>query len=357
MADVFDYLRWRGDLSFENDPVNPVDALIFAALSYLQLPKEMEGGAERSYTIQEMAAGFFDQEDIDSRCISRNDYRLLEQAAATERFGACMLTFYRDILNEEEDTQFAAESWLLPGGTVVLAFRGTDNTITGWKEDFNMSYRSVVPSQKMAMEYAREVLHSFAGKAVFTGHSKGGNLAKFAAANIGVKLRKRIAAVYNMDGPGFPEGQLKRSGYQAMLPVMHSYVPQSSVIGMLMEHREDTTIVHSTQLGIMQHDLYSWQLLGRDFERRQELTHDAVFFNDTIRAWADSMDETQRSRVVEVVFGLIKAGGVKNTSELLKPATVYKYLKMLSSDDDTRRAVAEDLQNLLHYAAHHENNG
>lgn len=344
MANVSDYLTWRGDLPFETDGLNAVDALIFANFSYLQLPMPVRS----EMTIREFSQSFFDQDNLEQRCIFADDYRLLEQALETRRFSSCRMVCYRDVLINEEDTQFAAETWILSDGTLVLAFRGTDNTITGWKEDFNMSYLKVVPSQRMALEYTREVLGSYGGPAILTGHSKGGNLAMFAAANVGQKYRSRIQAVYNMDGPGFLPEVVETEGYQAILPKLHTFIPQSSLIGMLLEHREETTIIHSTQLGLMQHNLHSWQVCGNRFETRDVLTAESIFLTNTVRAWVNSMDDTRRSRVVEEIFGLIEAGGAKNTADLLKPATIYKYLKSLSADENARRAVAEDLHNLLH---------
>lgn len=353
MPNISDYLDWRGDLPFTADGLNEVDALFFACLSYLHLPAAMKEQAG-TIPISGFAQMFFDQDNIDMLCVSRGDYQLLEKAVSTRRFGSCRMGFYRDILLEEDCTQFAAEVWTAPGMPAVIAFRGTDNTITGWKEDFRMSYCPEVPAQRMALEYAREAMERYPGNVVFTGHSKGGNLAIYAAAGLEESLQRRILAVYNMDGPGFHPEFLERPGYLRILPAVRTYLPQSSVVGQLLERREEPVILHSVNLGFLQHELHSWQVLGNHFELRDSLTQESLAFSDTVRAWVAATDEAQRGRVVEEIFDLIEAGEVKTTDAILKPAAVYKYLRTLHADDERRHAVSEDLHALVHFAAHHK---
>lgn len=348
MATIADYLNWRGDLSFAADGLNEVDALIFACLSYLQLPAHIRFDGE--YSLRELADAFFDQPNIEERCIYKNDYLCLEDALKTVRFNGCRMFGYRDVLDEKHHAQFSAQSWHLPDGTLVLAFRGTDNTITGWREDFNMSFQTVVPAQQMALQYAREILKANHGNAVFTGHSKGGNLAVFAAMGLEESLQERITAVYNMDGPGFEAPVLDWPGYRAILPAIHTIIPQSSVVGLLLDRVEEPIIVHSDARGIMQHDLHSWQVMGNRFERRSSLTADSVFLRDAIRRWLDSTDDTERSRFVTELFGVVEAGQAKKTGDLVKPASVYKFLRTLSADEDSRRVISAELQNLVHAA-------
>lgn len=353
MANIADYLNWRGDLSFLTDGFNEVDALIFACLSYLMLPPYIRFEAE--YSFKEFADAFFDQPDIDERCIYKNDYLLLENALKTERFSACRMFGYRDVLMEDRHAQFSAESWRLPDGTLVLAFRGTDRTITGWREDFNMSFQTVVPAQQMALQYAREILQAHPGNAVFTGHSKGGNLAVFAAMGLEDSLQERITAVYNMDGPGFEAQLLDTPGYGAVLPKIRTIIPQSSVVGLLLDRVEEPIIIHSDALGIMQHDLHSWQVMGTHFVRRESLTADSVFLRDAVHRWLEAMDDSEKSQFVTELFGAVEAGQAKNTADLIKPKSVYKFLRTLSSDEDSRRVIAAELQNLVRAALHDKN--
>lgn len=346
MANIFDYLSWRGDLTFRADRVNAVDALIFSAFSYLKLPPYMQKLLAPA-DIQEVARAFFDQDDIEDKCVCLQDCRLIEEAMKTVRYGSIRLISYEDVLDDEADTQFSGETWALEDGTLVIAFRGTDNTLVGWKENFNMSYQPVVAAQVLALTYTRRILETYPGDVILTGHSKGGNLAVFAGSGVGEKYAGRIRRIYSMDGPGFSPSFLENPGYLRICDRIISIVPQSSVVGMLLEHKAPTYIVYSNQVGIMQHDLYSWQVVGKRFETRSELTSDAKFVNHTIMRWVYSMEESERSRVVDEIFELAKAGGVESTKDLLHPKTIRLYLQTLGSDEAKRKAVAADFQKLL----------
>lgn len=346
MANIFDYLVWRGDLSFHADVLNPVDALIFAALSYLKLPQRMQS-LSSPVSIRETAEAFFDQDKIEDKCVCSQDCRLIEQVINTHRFGNIQLISYRDVLDDRADTQFSAQTWRLNEDLIVIAFRGTDNTIVGWKENFNMSYQPVVAAQTLALTYTREILETFSGDVILTGHSKGGNLAVFAGVGVGEKGARRIRQIYSMDGPGFTSSFFDNPGYMRMCDKITNIVPQSSVVGMLLEHKAPNYIAYSNQVGILQHDLYSWQVIGKDFEFRQELTAEAKFTNRVLKRWVNSLEESERSRIVEEVFDLIKDSGAESSKELLQPKTIRRYLQTLGSNEAKRKAVASDLQKLL----------
>ena len=205
MADLFDYLKWRGDLSFTKDPPNPVDALIFSALSYISFGDSM---AERPYipiSLEDASEEFLKRTDIQENVRVKTDMSLLMAAAETRRFGSAMLLEYRSLLIPEEETQFAAITFLLDDNSAFLAFRGTDYSLTGWKEDFNMTFQETIPAQRLALQYTEDFASKYIMPMRLGGHSKGGNLAVFAAVKSDPKIRQRILAVYNNDGPGFTD--------------------------------------------------------------------------------------------------------------------------------------------------------
>ena len=176
MADLFDYLQWRGDLSFAQMPPTAVDALIFSALAYIRFGGSVESQPDTPVGLREAAEDFFALEDRDDRIRTKNDLTLLLMAAKSRRFGAAQLYQYRDILEPENETQFAAVTFLLDDGSAFLAFRGTDDSLTGWKEDFNMSFLESVPAQRMAVDYVESFVRSRLMPIRLAGHSKGGNL-------------------------------------------------------------------------------------------------------------------------------------------------------------------------------------
>lgn len=350
MANIMDYIKWRGDLSFAQDPPNAVDALIFSSLSYISYGGQVEAEPQNPISLRSAAERFFTLEDHEQRVRVQNDLELLRLAAGSIRFGFSKIYLYRDTLIPEQETQFAAMTYLLDDGSAFVAFRGTDYSLVGWKEDFNMTFQQTVPAQRLAQQYVREVAQEYMAPLRLAGHSKGGNLAVFAAARSSPMVQERILEVFNNDGPGFTEYLMGDPGYIAMVPRIKTYIPQSSVIGMLLEHEEPFTVIRSKTVGLLQHDPYSWEVLGREFIPVPETTVDAKFLDATIKQWFAEMTNQERNQLVDVMYALLSTGGVDNTWDILHPRNIRNYLKTLSSDENLRRILSEEFQNLVEAA-------
>ena len=350
MANIFDYLKWRGDLTFTQDPPNAVDALIFSGLSYLSFGGRAERNPYTPVMLKDAAEDFFELDDSETRARVRMDIDLLHAAASTVRFGSSELCMYRDELIPEQETQFAAMTFLLDDGSIFLAFRGTDNSLVGWKEDFNMTFQQTIPAQRLALQYVREVALEHNRPMRIGGHSKGGNLAVFSAARSSPMIQQRIQAVYNNDGPGFTKYLMGDPGYLAMVPRIKTLIPQSSVIGMLLEHEEPYTVIRSKTVGLLQHDLYSWEVLGREFIPVQEITESSQFLDATIKTWFADMTNVERNQLVDVMYALLGSGGAENVQELLQPRNIRTYIKALSSDAGLRQILSTEFQGLIEAA-------
>ena len=350
MATMIEYLRWRGDLTFTQDPPNCVDALIFSTLSYVRYGGLVESHPEIPVSLCDAAEYFFAQEGVENRVRVEKDLDLLRQAACSTRFGQAKIVMYRDTFIPEQETQFAAMTFLLDDGSAFLAFRGTDYTLVGWKEDFNMSFRQTVPAQLLAQQYVRDVAAEYSVPMRLAGHSKGGNLAVFAAARVGPILQKRILEVYNQDGPGFTDYMMGDPGYLAMVPRIRTYIPQSSVIGMLLEHEEPYTVVKSRTVSLLQHDPHSWEIMGRELVTVEEVSEDSRFLDAAIKTWFAQMTDQERGRLVDVLFTLLGTGGVESTLDIFHPRNTLTYLKTLSSDDNMRKVLSGEFQSFLEAA-------
>lgn len=350
MANVFEYLQWRGDLSFAQDAPNEVDALIFSGLAYVSYGCDVEREPQTPVPLREAAEAFFAQDDCEDRVRVKNDLELLQAAAATERFGNSKICMYRDLLIPEQETQFAAMTFLLDDGSMFLAFRGTDHTLVGWKEDFNMTFQQTIPAQRLALQYVRDVALEHLLPMRLGGHSKGGNLAVFAAARSSPMIQERIIQVYNNDGPGFTKYLMGDPGYLAMVPRIKTYIPQSSVIGMLLEHEEPYTVIRSKTVGLLQHDLYSWEVMGRAYIPVQEITDSSQFIDATIKTWFADMTNQERNQLVDVMFTLLGTGGVDNAIDIFHPRNIKTYVKTLSSDANMRRVLSTEFQGLIEAA-------
>ncbi len=347
MYDMFDYIEWRGDLPFSKVGPNPVDLLIFSTLSYIQFDGIVPGTADRRISLREAAEKFFAQTDLEQKVRVKKDLDLLEAAMDSDRFGEAGMSFYRSILDSEAETQFAAVTYYLGDGTAVVTFRGTDRTLVGWKEDFNMAFQDTVPAQREALKYLEEFATNTLQPMRLVGHSKGGNLAVYAAAKSNPSIKQRIIEIHNQDGPGFSEKMMCDSGYLAIVPKISTYLPESSVVGILLEHEEPYTVIKSKKIGPMQHDPYSWEVLRNDFIYCEEISEGSRFLDKTTKAWLESMTTKERNHFVDVIYDIMTSGGAVMTDDLIHPKQIKNYVKSLVTDEEKRRTISERLGDLV----------
>lgn len=350
MAGMFEYLHWRGDILFSQLPPNPVDMLIFSTLAYINYGGVVSDDVRLTAPLRTAARTILALGDAKERCRVEKDLDLLRAAGESPRFANVRLTFYRDVFIPEEDTQFAAITFLLDDNSACLAFRGTDNTLVGWKEDFNMTFQDIIPAQRLAQEYVQEFAEARDMPLRLTGHSKGGNLGVYAAARSGTLLQKRIIEISNHDGPGFTEHMLSDPGYLSIVPKIRTYVPQSSVFGMLLERKEDHTIVRSRRVSLLQHDPYSWEVMGAGFVPEGNLTADSLFLDRTFENWLAGMSAEERNAFFDAVFELLMTENTKAPKDVLKPQNIIALVKTLRVDEQTRHTIASVLNRLIQSA-------
>ena len=315
MANVCDYVKWRGDLSLEQSEFNEIDNLILSRFSYFpfdEIIKENE-----VVTIKELSERFRKQDISKLPILWKDDVDLFPLMGESERFGTLLATKYINKIDPEQEKQFSAITVLMPDDTIFVSYRGTDNTIVGWKEDLNMSFKSHIASQISAKKYLEIIAQEYPDKKIkIGGHSKGGNIAVYAATFAPKEVKDRIINVYNNDGPGFCEDVIETPEYQEMIKKVHTYIPQSSVIGRLMNHREKYTVVESVQKGIMQHDLYSWQVIGTEFVTLEEVTNGSEFVDKTIKNWLENVEPEKREQVIDVVFDILNTTDAQTMKEI-----------------------------------------
>jgi hypothetical protein len=206
----------------------------------------------------------------------------------------------------------------LGNGTAVVTYRGTDDTLVGWKEDMNMCFLPVVPAQLKAVEYLHIVAETHKGKIILAGHSKGGNLAVYAAVQCDPDIRERITAIYSNDGPGFGKNILDDPDYQQIRPLICNLVPHSSVVGMLLEHDENFTVVKSRQKsGLLQHNGLSWEILGNSFVHLKDVTPESRKLDRTVNQWIRDMAPEQREEFAEAVYQLFSVDGAQTLTDLV----------------------------------------
>jgi hypothetical protein len=319
MANILEYLSWRGDLDFRQSHLNPVDYIIFSQLAYLPLDGIVPGPEENNSISLERAAGIFAKKlknnSLQSAPIYREDPAFMEALAQAKRFSGCELHSYVNHIDIVQEKQFAALC-LSSDALTFIAFRGTDVSFVGWKEDFNMSFSDTIPAQLDAVSYLENAAKKNRGGLYICGHSKGGNLAVYAAASCSPAIRRRIRSVFCNDAPGFHHRLISSEGFREVRDRIHSFVPESSVVGMLFEHGNDYTVVKSTGLGLMQHDLYTWEVRYNDMVRLDSISQRSRFIDKTLREWIDGLDKEHRQQFIEVIFTVLSATQAKAIPEL-----------------------------------------
>jgi hypothetical protein len=318
MANIFDYLSWRGDLTFEQSPFNPVDNIILSQLTYLSWDSIVPGPDEdKGITILKAAEIFAKKMEDDSLhgpVIFKEDPSLINILSKADRFKNCKLYDYVNQVDTVQEKQFSALCINL-GTATFIAYRGTDVSVVGWKEDFKMNFSAAIPAQIEAVSYLEKAAAKTKDPLLLGGHSKGGNLAIYAASSCAKEIQDRIIAIYSNDAPGFHGRFFERGGYREVRQRIYSFVPQTSVIGLLFEHGNDYTVIKSTQKGIFQHDQYTWQITHNDMIRVDSVDQGSRFINKTLREWISSLDDEHIRVFSDTLFGVLNDAEIESFTE------------------------------------------
>ena len=321
MNNVFGYIDEQSDSSFSERPLCEVDALVFAWLSYFEIEKldnlginciglslaELAGAAE-------LNLGKFKKPSIRQKLISTvTGAWMLKQVSDKARFRDVRIGGFRTVTDHENGIQFSATAYILDTGTEVVAFRGTDTSVAGWKEDCMMTFHSTVPSQELALRFLNELDTS--NCRVLAGHSKGGNLAIYAACECRKDLVSRITDIYNFDGPGFSIDINQTENYKDVKARIHSYVPGASVFGMLMDHLDDYAVVSSMNAGLMQHYAFYWKIRGCSFVLKKKRNFSSRSMDTAFNQWLNSLSVEDRKKIVEAIFSILEESGVRYFNE------------------------------------------
>ena len=350
MANILDYLDWRGDLNFDQAPFNEVDNLLLSQLVYVDL-KGIVPGPESNEKIRVAEASriFFATHDekkiLEKISMTKTAMYVLKKMAESERYKDALLGGYVNDISIEEQSQFAVVCIYLGDRSLFVAFSGTDDTIVGWRENFNMGYLSATPGQKKAVAYLNQMVGIGQWKVRVGGHSKGGNLAVYSAVHCRPIIKRKIISVYSNDGPGFSKEMVASDAYQKMLPKIRTIIPESSIVGLILEHEEEVQIVKSTNVGVGQHDAMSWEVLGNHFVYTDKVAEQSVFIDETMRTWLMELDAVQREIIVEAVFEILDELNIRTVDDFthLKFADIQEANKL-------RKNLPAGTQELLSHA-------
>ncbi|MCL2208861.1 MAG: DUF2974 domain-containing protein [Treponema sp.] len=359
MANLFDYLRWRGDLDFNASPFNPVDFLIFSQLSYLPFdgivpcPGVSEGISIHTALNEVKDILKFRKYDTGQFLGFKEEPQLIDALCLSNRFRNCYLLGYINQIDLKNEYQVSAVCIHTDDGFYSVVFRGTDATLVGWKEDFNMCFRDVIPAQMEAVRYLDSMAPYLKGSLRVGGHSKGGNLAIYSASFCSGKIKNRITDIYNFDGPGFNDNVIENENIKINGEKIKTFIPQESVIGMLFKYAGALKVVKSSETGLLQHSLFSWEVTHNDFIHVDNVTPGSRFVDKTLRHWIDNLDSGDREKVIEALYTILSTADIKSIHDIENNffPSMGKIIKSLGNiDEHTRKLMKKTFIEFLRSA-------
>lgn len=339
MQTISQYLDQRDKLSFEAAPLNEVDLYILSKIGKPDFsgiipegfsPVPMKDTVDRyleEHSADEAGLGVLASPEI---------LEVIKRLPDTKRYGDITLTAFTKRISLETVEQFSALTLIMPDGTVVVTFAGTDDTLVAWKEDFMMAVDNAVHAQKDAVAYLELVAKNLPGKLIVAGHSKGGNLAVYAAAMASEDTRERISGIYNFDGPGFHHSFLSDPGYLSVLDRIHTILPRHSLVGVLMSRLEECTVVSCRKRGIASHDGFNWEVNGAEFKRVPALSRGSRAYEESVEHALKLMDREERLAFIEEFFSALESTGAVSIDDLTEhrlrqAASILSSLKTASN--------------------------
>lgn len=352
MGNIIDYLKEYGDKNFAEHHFCEVDVLLLAQLSYLKFDGVVPGIGEcrRAVTLRQMDERMDPAKVFADKTYEKENKELWSTLLTCKRYETMGCNFYRSRFAQEEETQFGAITFFPEGCEPVVAFRGTDDSLVGWKEDFHLALTKPVPAQEMSAIYLNQVSCHIPGSFMVCGHSKGGNLAVFSAIRAESCVQNKITDVYSLDGPGFLPEVLSGDSYEAIRERIHRILPYSSLVGMLLQNYEKYEVVKSSAFGVMQHDCYTWQIENGALVKAPDIEAKQKLMNEVLNQWIFTMPEEEREMFINSLFEMIE-----ETKATTLPEFAFDWKKnmricmryMRNVDKETRKRLRQMLKVLI----------
>ena len=355
MKNMLDYIKEFGHVSFEERAFSEIDALVLTELEYLPLEKVVpsDENGENFVTVKEIAEYMQEHKqelfDENPMMITQERHEVSQVIADAPRFQS--LKFFGVVSEWDKDTtkQFAAITVEVEPSVRLVIFRGTDDTLIGWKEDFLMTYSPLVAAQTDAKEYLAKQASLWDGDLMISGHSKGGNLAIYAAATQVEDVQLRIVDIFCFDSPGLYRSVLETKGYQNIVPLAMRYIPQDSLVGLMLESEVPYVIVKSNATGAMQHSAMTWEIEDGQFIKMEKLTKNSQLNDQTFKKWTESVSDEELELFWNVFFELLFTAGIDTVNDLYGQFMHYvqEFLKAAGEMDEAKREVLTRVALLL----------
>lgn len=320
LENIITYVERYQDKDFAAMPFNEVDALVLSQFIYMKLdglvPHHEDRNLIEPLRLCHMAALMDEKKVFIDQRYEKDNRALLAAMLSSIRFSNMQMHYYSNIVSVIAETQFSAITVFLENGPVVVVFRGTDESLVGWKEDFNMCFSKPVIGQELSARYLEQVGREISGNFIITGHSKGGNFAVYASMNVDEAIQGRISRVYSFDGPGFRPEILASVDFEKIKGRVVKFLPHSCVVGMLLQSQEPYRVVECASVSFMQHNPYNWQIEENHFKEMEDVAEGSKIFNETINQWLLSLNEEELHGFADIWYEIAKTAKIKDLLEV-----------------------------------------
>ena len=334
MPTIFDYLKANQYDSFYDKEFTVLDALALTELAYLPfedlVPAEIS--VQNYISLQHLAEQF--EEKFQGKypplgMVNAHRLKLLSYLSRFKRYKHIRALGFANDVSLDSQKQFAAITYQIRPKEYLVVFRGTDDSIIGWKEDFHLTYMKEIPAQLAARDYLKEVLDKLDGKVWLAGHSKGGNLATYAACHVETSIQDRVQKVYSFDAPGLHSSIRNSDNFKAIEGKILSIIPENSIVGMMLETPETDLVVKSKTFGLLQHLMVSWEIEGDQFKVVPKVTEDSIQVDQTLKSWTASLSEEELRDFFDLFFGLFIEAGIYRFGDITvdTPVKIQKLIE------------------------------
>lgn len=351
MDDVRVYLKYYSNYTFDEEPFNEVDNIILSFLSYIDFEGIVPTCGNGSIRLCDASRLFWSKHSVKDNdlniIIVRKSAYLLKKIENSRRYGDILL--YNYMYKVDHESQFGALCCKMSDGSIYVSYEGTDSMVSGWEEDFKLAYMFPTLSQSEAINYLNNVIKFNDRNIMVGGHSKGGNLALVASMYCKPRIRKKIKCVYNNDGPGLRKNEFESKNYKEIYPKLKTFVPEHSLVGMLLRHSLNYTVVSSTTRGLMQHDATSWCCYGGHFVT-SKLSKSSRNYEISILNWLDKYDDEKRQNFIKALFDIFRNANITDLKEM-KVSKLKSIVKLLTStkdlDSETRDMILDFIKAII----------
>ena len=334
MPTIFDYLKTNQYDSFYDKEFTVLDALALTELAYLPfedlVPAEIS--VQNYISLQHLAEQF--EEKFQGKypplgMVNAHRLKLLSYLSSFKRYKHIRALGFANDVSLDSQKQFAAITYQIRPKEYLVVFRGTDDSIIGWKEDFHLTYMKEIPAQLAARDYLKEVLDKLDGKVWLAGHSKGGNLATYAACHVETSIQDRVQKVYSFDAPGLHSSIRNSDNFKAIEGKILSIIPENSIVGMMLDTPDTDLVVKSKTFGLLQHLMVSWEIEGDQFKVVPKVTEDSIQVDQTLKSWTASLSEEELRDFFDLFFGLFIEAGIYRFGDITvdTPVKIQKLIE------------------------------